>query len=420
MDKPVVSPYLEEFDAQLFMPQVLRNIPDSDIRHECKTRHETQNAFLFYDHSQRAFWVASRAERNVLKKFWKKPLDFRCVNKEEHSILTSMSKRRLILEEQSAFQFVHPEMAGIEINGHCNFRCRYCPVSFDPLPKAFMSSDTYLIALRRYQESGIVSIALNHYGEPTLDPKLPERIRIAEDFGFAVFLFTNASHLNPPLSEKLAKYSNLSIITNLPTIEPDNFFSITGQRCLPRIIKNLKYAHQLGLKISVRMNLPRNTTKEQERGLRKDFQMQVACLRLVLDNELFSRGGTLQQSEFISRVRHDGKLNGCLRAIVTAHEGSVFLCCNDYRQKHVLGNIRQETIGKMLAAPYSIQLRKWIFGFEESPEDFICRYCEATSSQTDNIISVGAQKDPPHKVIEFYRIASFAEKIPIILDPIMK
>jgi hypothetical protein len=415
MNKPIVSPYLEEFDAQLFMPEILRKIPDSEVRRICEAQHKSQNAFLFYDYSQMAFFITSFAEWRMLRELWKKPLHFRFADKNENETFVNLSKRRLILEEESAFQFVIPHLAGIEINSHCNYRCGYCPVSQDPFPKAFMSPETYLAVLNRFRDAGIKSICLNHYGEPTLDPNLVERVRTAADFNFAVILFTNASCLSPSLSEELTKYRHLSIIANLPTTDPEKYYLITGQRCLPQVMANIQYARQIGLQISVQMNLPRNTPREQEALLRKEFSRNLG-INLLLNKELCSRGGILQHSEYISRVKHAGKLNGCLRSIVANNEGKVFLCCHDYKQKYILGDIRISHLHEILANAYSIQLRKWIFGYEEPPEDFICRYCEETSSQSENIISVGRHKNPSQKMFEFYTSINSAEKGRILLD----
>jgi hypothetical protein len=158
------------------------------------------------------------------------------------------------------------------------------------------------------------------------------------------------------------------------------------------------------------MNLPRNTTKETENRLRRDFRRQIG-LSLVINKSLSSRGGILERSEYISGIKHEGKLNGCLRSKTTNHQGKVFLCCHDYRQKYIFGDIRLSNIEEMLATSNSIQLHRWIFGLDEAPADFICRLCEETSSQSPDTISIGRQKNHADKLMEFSRIMSLTEKV---------
>ena len=51
------------------------------------------------------------------------------------------------------------------------------------------------------------------------------------------------------------------------------------------------------------------------------------------------------------------------------------LCCEDYDERYVVGDLTKNTIGQVLASDEIAKLRRWIYGIEEAPADFICRNC---------------------------------------------
>ena len=64
-----------------------------------------------------------------------------------------------------------------------------------------MTMDTFRMVLQRAKDYGIGNVALNFYSEPTLDPKLAERIEMAAELKLRVSLYTNASNLNASLRQ---------------------------------------------------------------------------------------------------------------------------------------------------------------------------------------------------------------------------
>ena len=51
------------------------------------------------------------------------------------------------------------------------------------------------------------------------------------------------------------------------------------------------------------------------------------------------------------------------------------LCCEDYDENYVVGDLTQSTVAEVLAGPQLAQMRRWAYGIDEAPEDFICRGC---------------------------------------------
>jgi hypothetical protein len=55
--------------------------------------------------------------------------------------------------------------------------------------------------------------------------------------------------------------------------------------------------------------------------------------------------------------------------------GQCVLCCQDYHDKYVIGDLHEETLDAILSGPRMALLRRWVYGMEPAPEDFICRHC---------------------------------------------
>ena len=56
--------------------------------------------------------------------------------------------------------------------------------------------------------------------------------------------------------------------------------------------------------------------------------------------------------------------------------GRVVLCCQDYREEYVIGDLHSQSVAEVLASDAILSLRKAVYGVIESAPDFICHRCE--------------------------------------------
>jgi hypothetical protein len=77
------------------------------------------------------------------------------------------------------------------------------------------------------------------------------------------------------------------------------------------------------------------------------------------------------------------KLRGCelvgsrpFEHIHVTGTGVVVLCCQDYYEKLTIGNLKTQTVAEVLGGDAIARMRRWVYGVEEAPEDFLCRRCE--------------------------------------------
>src|SRR5579859_7033583 len=191
----------------------------------------------------------------------------------------------------------------IEINTHCNFRCVFCPVATDPLPKKLMTWELYALLLRRASEGGVTSLLLHHYGEPSLDPRLVDRIRLAKDHGLTIELYTNLSRLDENKLRELALLGNVGVIyVNLPTIDPVEFERVMGSKQLPAVLANLRAAVALGLPVRATMNLPLHLDGPEKLAAR-DRLAEVTGTRASF-HRTNSRAGNLDNSDYAVQFAH--------------------------------------------------------------------------------------------------------------------
>ena len=55
--------------------------------------------------------------------------------------------------------------------------------------------------------------------------------------------------------------------------------------------------------------------------------------------------------------------------------GACIICCQDYDENYVVGDLTRASIRDVLAGEEMARIRRWTYGVEEAPADFICRTC---------------------------------------------
>ncbi|MCA1733457.1 MAG: SPASM domain-containing protein, partial [Acidobacteria bacterium] len=55
--------------------------------------------------------------------------------------------------------------------------------------------------------------------------------------------------------------------------------------------------------------------------------------------------------------------------------GRCILCCQDYYENWIGGDLNRSSIREVLEGPEMAKLRRWTYGVEEAPADFLCRTC---------------------------------------------
>jgi radical SAM protein with 4Fe4S-binding SPASM domain len=92
-----------------------------------------------------------------------------------------------------------------------------------------------------------------------------------------------------------------------------------------------------------------------------------------------SRAGTLNNRLVrIATKSSAGRFAGCERIVAHLHiawDGRVYLCCNDYDQKTILGDINRSEIREIMQSGEAVNIRAEIYGLARMSPARLCLKC---------------------------------------------
>lgn len=276
-----------------------------------------------------------------------------------------------------------PHRVDIETCRQCNARCQFCPQSVSPKTRGVMPMDLFSLVLSRLEGTTPEWVAFNHYGEPLVDPFFRQRMELLRERNFPLALFTNGTLLKDAVIDFLAEGGVYKIVFNFPSLEPSEWcqlMQMTEQsywKARRAIEYSLKTVSNLPQGISISVNGVTDTQATRAEAIREYFStFGEVKVRTEVSN---SRAGAIQ-NELVQISSHSTweRHGGCDRITRHLHvssEGKVFLCCQDYDQNVVLGDLTQESISTIMTGPLARQLRAEIFGLAPMQSGRLCLNC---------------------------------------------
>jgi radical SAM protein with 4Fe4S-binding SPASM domain len=271
----------------------------------------------------------------------------------------------------------------LETGTACNYRCTYCPVAFTPRKGGFMELDLVRSITRQLASSSpLEEVYLNGYDEPTLNRHLPEVARILSPLGGQLVLLTNATRLTVELANQLAEsHHSVRIDVHLSTNDESAFRRIHQSGLFAQVRNHLEQLAQASLapNISLHIGMQAGESVSDEAAhaeLRDAFAQSPFTVSHYIPN---GRAGILT-NEWADTTHHT-RLAGCGLRDRTADwlhinaNGNVVLCCQDYFEEHVLGNVKRDSLENILVGETRRRLHEWTVGTVEAPESYICRRC---------------------------------------------
>ena len=213
------------------------------------------------------------------------------------------------------------------------------------------------------------------FNEPTLDKHFAERVRVLQQYGMKLALYTNASALTPDKVALLTETGVLRhLIVNLPSLDEQDFTELTNSRTHAASVRNLDHAISTeAFPVSIAVNGIGPSHQRAVEGLRAKY----GCAGEANSTQLSDRAGALE-NEYHEGVVVTGRLRGCNWPLNHAYfsvRGDLFICCNDYYQREVFGNIGDGSLHEIMTSEAALRLRRRVFGIEMAPQDYICRSC---------------------------------------------
>ncbi len=278
-----------------------------------------------------------------------------------------------------------PRRVDIETCRQCNAHCQFCPQSVSPKSNGVMPMDLFSLCLSRLKGTAPEWMAFNHYGEPLIDPFFRERVGLLRARNLPLALFTNGTLMKDDLVDFLAAGGVYKIVFNFPSLQPTEWCQLMQMpeqsywRARHAIESCLTTITNLPGGIVISVNGVTDTQATRANEMNEYFSTFGAVQVRTVSSD--SRAGAIQ-NELVQISSHSGgqRYGGCDRITSQLHistEGKVYLCCQDYDQNVVLGDIRQESIAAIMTGPLARQLRAEIYGMAPMENGRLCLNCYA-------------------------------------------
>jgi MoaA/NifB/PqqE/SkfB family radical SAM enzyme len=226
-----------------------------------------------------------------------------------------------------------------------------------------------------------VVVFLSNYNEPTVDPLFEERCRALFERGMPVSILTNASQFTPDRAARLEALGRFRYIgINLPTLDPERYRALHGTRDLARVLANVDALRARAVAEEaaiVVLGEEDDAHREDVARIRERFEprgWEVKPFRIR------SRPAS---GTFVPEPPAKKKLKGCelmgsrpFEHLHVTATGKAVLCCQDYYERLTVGDLTRETVEEILGGEAMARLRRWTYGVEDAPADFLCRRCE--------------------------------------------
>ena len=269
----------------------------------------------------------------------------------------------------------------IELTNRCNADCYFCPR--DPTPhQGTMSAETFARSLERaieFRDSAAVAagremrISLCGLGEPLLNPRAVDCVRMVRDAGFRCAIASNGSVLTEKKAIALLDAGLQEIDLNVGE-EGEEYEAIYGlpfQRTLDNVVRFAELAEG---RCKVNIVLVDHREDEAHRAHMKQFWQDRGLSEFVVF-PIMNRGGALQveRMDYAEDVDHVRRSIQMLQAQVDApicmapfvflfigYDGKYYLCCADWKKEAAYGTVFDaglaDVLGPKLRATRSREL----------------------------------------------------------------
>jgi hypothetical protein len=234
--------------------------------------------------------------------------------------------------------------------------------------------------LARYKDS-IEGVSMIQYNEPTIDTLFIPRLLLLKRYGLQPAFSTNGTGLTPERTDSIVAAGGIRFLAiNLSTLNHQRYAADRGHDHLDIVLRNVDYAatKKAAAQMEIMVLGCGDETHQadiqaiQDRYRGSTFEVKSA---IVMD-----RAGSMTVG--IKPYTPVRKLCGCeqtgsrpLEWIHVLPDAKCVLCCQDYHAKYVVGDLNHQTLDDILTGLEIARLRRWAYGLEESPGDFICRHC---------------------------------------------
>lgn len=278
-----------------------------------------------------------------------------------------------------------PRTLQIQTVTGCNADCVFCPYgeTYRSVPQGRMDENLFRALIEETAKYKVRRISPYLMNEPFIDPQILDRVRIINDINprAKVVLTTNGGLLTPERVDRLLGLGGgvHELYLSVQGIDPEAYRStMRGGLRFEKTMAHIDYLLETMKKRGAMRPVVWITMVDSNlidaraavaywaaRGVRSKY------------TRLENRGGNIREAGGFSRSRDMQPFADCTRLMKQAYvlfNGDVVLCCTDYRQTMVLGNIREGGLYRVWNSPRAMKIRS-DFVRGDLSDNPLCRSC---------------------------------------------
>lgn len=275
------------------------------------------------------------------------------------------------------------KIVSLETATTCNQRCYFCPVSIDPREDYAMPDSLFehiVGELIGYRDT-LESVFLQSYNEPSVERRFVEHCRTLFAAGLPVAVLSNGSGFTPLKTEALIEAGPLRYLCiNLSTLDEQRYRETRGADHLRIVLRHVDYMKDRPLADQMKIVVLGTGDATHARDFEEIRERYAGSRFEVEQHVVMDRAGWLDVG--LKAATHGRPLAGCdnvgsrpLQHLHITPHGACILCCEDYDEKYVVGDLTKQSIDEVLRGDELAKMRRWVYGIEEAPADFMCRSC---------------------------------------------
>jgi radical SAM protein with 4Fe4S-binding SPASM domain len=322
-----------------------------------------------------------------------------------------------------------PYVLQIEPTSLCNLACPLCPAGRNELERerrhmTFQEFKSIVDDMEDY----LLFLIMWDWGEPLMNPQLPEMIQYSHDKGIQTVTSTNGHFFtNEAYLEDLLTSGLTTLIIAVDSISKENYEIYRKKGQLNKVLEGLQelivIKNRIDSKTIINMRMVIMKQNEHEiglmRNLAKDLGVDVftvktvnpSCgpismdMEIVPENPKFRR--YLYHSGTYQRIRTGLKCERIWDMSNIFSNGDVVPCCYDYNSEMKIGNIGNQKFSEIWNSDAYRDLRKKIFYNQDSlPKCSVCGCNYQLSSNGWFVESINFNKrniflEKMHKIRKF-------------------
>ncbi|MGE5197645.1 MAG: glycosyltransferase [Deltaproteobacteria bacterium] len=300
-----------------------------------------------------------------------------------HDIFHRIEAKTLPRDASSFAAPGYPYILQIEPTNLCNLACPLCPVSENKLTRErrHMSSKEFQAIIDDMQEY-LLFLILWDWGEPLMNPDLPEMIKYASVRDIRTVTSTNAHFFtDTDYIERILRSGLTTLIIAIDSLQQDRYKeyrkggdlrkAVQGLEKLIEIKKKVKSKTLLNLRMVVMKN------NEDELQAMRDFSRKIkidkftvktvnpSCGSKSMDDEIIPLNPAYRRYEYDPDTHERIRIKAaCERVWLMSNifsNGDVVPCCYDYNAEQKVGNVFEKPFSQIWNSPAYKELRKKIY-----------------------------------------------------------